>query len=220
MSPVTAEVPDSWDDEPSASSSASTQFSNRPAPSKRAVAAAVPDDWDDESNDEAVEPDSDLNKKIWQDANTRAPMPEVLVKSATGGTGAVIAPPPAAFQAPMRILKRPTSAAPSARSDSSSRNAESLQEREARYHAARERIFGLGEAEGGSAAESTLALSRQDNRTNKPGSHTSKPSVPVVRAPLGPSEGIDGQQNHGFSGRSRAPAPPSVADEPGASAMS
>jgi len=69
------------------------------------------------------------------------PMPTLL----SSRTGSVIFPPPAVFQPTMHILKRPASSSPSPgnrMASSSSSSGETIQDREARYAAARERIFG------------------------------------------------------------------------------
>ena len=71
-------------------------------------------------------------------------MPAVVAVTPAGShTAPAIVPPAAALQAPMRILKRP-SPNPSSSSSSSSMldQRQSLAEREARYQAARDRIFG------------------------------------------------------------------------------
>lgn len=71
----------------------------------------------------------------------------------------------------MRILKRPSpsSLSPTVPTNSSSATGETLKEREARYHAARERIFGT---------------SQQENDDNKKAASNSPPYI--VREPGGP----------------------------------
>ncbi|KAK0223937.1 hypothetical protein IW262DRAFT_1370017 [Armillaria fumosa] len=135
-------IADDWD-----APSASTPVTTR-------AAAPVRDDWeDDEDEDEAQAeaPTEEANQRLWNDANTKpaAPMPTVVSSSTP-------TPPPAAFQPAMRILKRPgtgtvanAAAAPSAGEEGSFR------EREARYQAARERIFG-GEREQATGASTVL----------------------------------------------------------------
>ncbi|KAK0194472.1 hypothetical protein F5146DRAFT_998850 [Armillaria mellea] len=125
-------IADDWD-APSASTSVTTRAAVATAP--------VRDDWEDdededEDEDEAQAPTEEANQRLWNDANTKpaAPMPTVVSNSTP-------TPPPAAFQPVMRILKRPAAssgvpAAPSGEEE------ESFREREARYQAARERIFG------------------------------------------------------------------------------
>jgi hypothetical protein len=101
-------------------------------------------------------------------------------------SGSVIPPPAAAFQPAMRILKRPQSSSPSQSSATFSAPppAETLQEREARYAAARERIFGAEGSEGTAASP--------------------KPSdnVKIIREPKAP-EMTPGKQTQstGFKGR-------------------
>ncbi|KAH9941538.1 hypothetical protein B0H21DRAFT_752379 [Amylocystis lapponica] len=149
---------------------------------RRAPLQAVPDDWDEADDDEEED-----QQQIWEDANKKMPMPELVI---SGSSITSTAPPPtAAFQPALRILKRPTA---SQTSSSSSANTltdtqKSYAEREAQYQAARERIF-------------------QDNLQNRPitnkspnGAHSSQgdtdampPSgsavaVKVVRNPRGPT---------------------------------
>ncbi|KAJ7861282.1 hypothetical protein B0H13DRAFT_2568349 [Mycena leptocephala] len=80
------------------------------------------------------------NQRIWENANAQMPMPSLIV------SGAAAAPPAAALQPKMRILKRPTNAGPVGLPPPTVAG-ETLKEREARYQAARERIFGA-EADG------------------------------------------------------------------------
>ncbi|KAK0469063.1 uncharacterized protein EV420DRAFT_1633496 [Desarmillaria tabescens] len=145
-------VADDWDAPPASTST------------RAAVASApVRDDWeddDDDEEDEAQAPTEEANQRLWNDANTKsaAPMPTVVSSSTP-------TPPPAAFQPVMRILKRPTNSPNS--SVSSVPSTESFREREARYQAARERIFGNGNENGEGLG----------------------PSSTVVRNPRGPEEG-------------------------------
>ncbi|KAG7442873.1 uncharacterized protein BT62DRAFT_935601 [Guyanagaster necrorhizus] len=88
-------------------------------------------------------------------------------------------PPAAAFQPVMRILKRPTNSTNS--SVSSVPSTESFSEREARYQAARERIFGNGEP------------------------LSSSSSSAVVRNPRGPEEEKGFTQRNGNTSQSQAP---------------
>lgn len=125
-------VADDWD-APSASTS-----------TRAAVATApVRDDWEDDEDedDQAQAPTEEANQRLWNDANTKpaAPMPTVVSSSTP-------TPPPAAFQPVMRILKRPDTNAANSEVPSVPSGEESFREREARYQAARERIFG-GERE-------------------------------------------------------------------------
>ncbi|KAJ7227587.1 hypothetical protein B0H12DRAFT_1240505 [Mycena haematopus] len=93
------------------------------------------DDWEDD-DDDADENGAD-NQQIWHNANTRAPMPHLIASPAAA------APPAAALQPAMRILKRPSATATSP-SLPPVGPGETLREREARYRAARDRIFGDG----------------------------------------------------------------------------
>lgn len=76
--------------------------------------------------------------------NKKVPMPQLVATTPRMGSIPSVVPPAAAFQSPIRILKR--SAAPTQRcaSDDSSlasANTKTFAERSARYNAARERIF-------------------------------------------------------------------------------
>ena len=111
-------------------------------------------------------------------------MPELLISSSSTMSTAV--PPPAtAFQAPMRILKRPSSQNSSSNSSSSQTPAESLAQREARYQAARERIFGGDDGSGINVSDSGNGkFKHRELRKGSP----SLPAVNVMRNPTGPSE--------------------------------
>jgi len=164
---------DSWD-QPSTSNRPNTIL-RRPVPT-----TSVPDDWDADDDEE-----EENNQKIWEDANTRAPMPELIISSST--TTATVVPPPAtAFQAPMRILKRPSSQNASPNSTSSQTPAETLAQREARYHAARERIFKGDDGSGSNVSDTGSVKSKHVG-----GARNESPSIPavnVVRNPIGPSD--------------------------------
>lgn len=122
-------------------------------------------------------------------SNQRAPMPQFVMGGLSTGGASVTSPPPAAFQPALRILKRPTaspssfsstSSLPTPGSGSSSTSSSTYAEREARYQAARDRIFGDN-----SPSPST------PNEPNQPStqSSSSKPSPPlvrIVREPKGP----------------------------------
>ena len=105
-------------------------------------------------------------------------MPHLLISPSS--TGPLQAPlPPAAFQAPVRILKRssPSSQIPppagSGGSSSPSTQQKSLAEREARYQAARDRIF----------ADSSCADEKAESGG---GGGNGGVAVSVVRNPRGP----------------------------------
>lgn len=73
--------------------------------------------------------------------NKKAPMPELVISGS--GTGLAFPPPPAAFQPALKILKRATTgpALPSSSAPSPADVQKSYAEREAKYQAARQRIF-------------------------------------------------------------------------------
>ncbi|KAI0050329.1 hypothetical protein FA95DRAFT_1676863 [Auriscalpium vulgare] len=147
---------------------------------RRAPATAVPDDWDVDD-----EPDEQDAQKIWEDANTKAPMPIVIL--APSRSQAVV-PPPSAFQTPIRILKRtPTpNAGTSSPSPSASPGPGTFAERSARYNAARERIFADGKGGG--------------EEKGKPEGE----SQGIIRNPIGPGvEGADGAAESVGAGSSR-----------------
>lgn len=169
---------------------------------------SIPDAWDDDEEEE------EDNQKIWEDAyvepfnllqnrpiaelisllssfcsarNARAPMPELVISSSST-TSTVIPPPVSAFQTPMRILKRPSASTNSNTNSSASQGAsgQTLAEREARYQAARERIFGGDDGSG-----SNVTLSDNGNGKSKrgggiPGASSQTQIGNVLRQPLGP----------------------------------
>ncbi|KAK7040718.1 hypothetical protein VNI00_009624 [Paramarasmius palmivorus] len=151
----------------------------RRAPKPKAV---VRDDWEDDEDDDEL-PDEETNKKIWADADSKvpAPMPVVNVSSSRS----VASPPPAAaFQPALKILKRPTPNQTNVDSRTPSpASAESLKDREARYQAARNRIFGR-ESESGLTETPTT-------------------SPRILREPYGPQDNTD---SAGF-GKRQAKAP-------------
>lgn len=105
--------------------------------------------------------------------NTKAPMPELVISSLNTSPP----PPPSILQRPMQILKRPTASNSSPATTSQTGTNESLTQREARYHAARERIFGAD-------------------------SEQKEQETVVVRNLRGPTE-QGGEPTKGFSGRRR-----------------
>ena len=115
-------------------------------------------------------------------------MPEVLISSSST-TASAVSPPAVAFQPQMRILKRPSSQNSSSNLSSSQTPAESLAQREARYQAARERIFGGDDGSENVSEDGSGKLKRG-----------------VIRNPVGPSENSkdagDGQIPKGFKPRS------------------
>lgn len=115
----------------------------------------------------------------------------------------------------MRILKRPSPAISSSASTSTVSAGETFQEREARYQAARERIFGS------STDNSQNNGGKKSPKAKKATSPTSpsNPSVKVVREPRGPtSPNINGEgksENNGFAERrGKQPPGPSTPIQP------
>ncbi|KAJ8475187.1 hypothetical protein ONZ51_g6719 [Trametes cubensis] len=153
--------------------------------------ANVRDDWDDDEDD--AEEQEDPNQ-VWKEANKRAPMPQVVIAgSSTSGTAA-LSPPPAALQPVLRILKRPQASATASSSNSSSPGhsaagspapsadgPKSYAEREARYQAARERIFGEGGV-GATSSESGKDIANLARGGPNPGNIP----VQIAREPKGP----------------------------------
>ena len=141
--------------------------------------------------------------------NAKAPMPELIISPSN--TTSVVPPPPAAIlQTPMRILKRPTASPNSSTNSAASRSSDTLAEREARYQAARERIFG-GDIDAGKNASN---ISKSKKGGCSPGGESSPvpaPNTNVLRDPLGPSDNPDSQASKGFKRRSgKGPGPPVI----------
>ncbi|KAI0634049.1 hypothetical protein C8Q77DRAFT_1109605 [Trametes polyzona] len=161
-----------------------------------ASAAPVRDDWD-EDEDEAAQQESEDPQRLWEEANQRAPMPQVVIANTSTSVTAALSPPPAALQPVLRILKRPSASSPnpspsatgssSPGSGSSTSIAsqlgtpQSYAAREAAYHAARERIFGE------STRESPTATTKSGQQP------AASASVPIAREPKGPPSGITDQ---------------------------
>ncbi|KAG6882102.1 hypothetical protein C0993_011895, partial [Termitomyces sp. T159_Od127] len=140
-----------------------------------------------------------------RNAKAPNPMPELVIAPSATSSNHVVPPPPAAFQPTMRILKRPGADASSKPATPPPSSAESLREREARYQAARERIFGMESttpseelAVDTSSMVETVNLKDRRERTKVP-----TPSATIVRHPRGPStdsteqtppKGFDGQR--------------------------
>lgn len=118
-------------------------------------------------------------------------MPELVISRPSTGPS-VVSPPVTAIQAPLRILKRPSASSTASASSSltnASASSKSFAEREAKYQAARERIFGDPQVEPKDAA---------------PVSRSTPPPVAtaVVRNPRGPSDDPeDGTIPRGFGGK-------------------
>ncbi|KAI0080457.1 hypothetical protein K474DRAFT_1657885 [Panus rudis PR-1116 ss-1] len=142
----------------------------------------IPDDWDnDDDDDEEVEP-----HKLWQDANSKAPMPELVISSTS--TTSTIPPPPAAFQPTLRILKRPAAAAPSPPPSSSEGTQKTYAEREAQYQAARQRIFGQGNTISTPHIDSDGSNTRGGEPSATTQADSQRSAAPVLRQPRGPVE--------------------------------
>ncbi|KAF7324745.1 SUZ domain-containing protein [Mycena kentingensis (nom. inval.)] len=189
-----------WDRDFPPVSTAHSVLVARPQP--RPQAQGVPrvvDDWEDDEEEEEDGEESQggslsrsrtppraagRNQRIWEAANTHtsAPMPTVVLARSSVSVAAPIAP--AAFQPQLRILKRPTSASPAPAVVPTTPAGETLKEREARYQAARERIFGPEDPSAGKEKE-------------KKGSGGRKSSG-IARNPRGPADGTDTPQK-GFS---------------------
>ncbi|KAK7444491.1 hypothetical protein VKT23_015172 [Stygiomarasmius scandens] len=205
---------------PSSSSSDWEYGETSTTAARRREAEVVRDDWEDDDDEPEPEvPSEGVNKKIWEEADRKVPAPMPLVSSSSR-SGA--APPPAAFQPTMKILKRPQpnsnpNSSPGTPSPmggmSASASTESFQEREARYQAARNRIFGEGASSPNSNASSTTSLptssiSREDRL--RASSTKSPPATVVTRNPRGP-ENLSGESsgsNRGFEGRRTRLQPP------------
>ncbi|KAI0726941.1 hypothetical protein C8Q72DRAFT_887045 [Fomitopsis betulina] len=111
-----------------------------PVVKAKTPAAVVRDSWDDDDDEEGTE-EEETPQTLWENANKKAPMPELVISGS--GTGLAFPPPPAAFQPALKILKRATTgpALPSSSAPSPADVQKSYAEREAKYQAARQRIF-------------------------------------------------------------------------------
>ena len=133
-------------------------------------------------------------------------MPSLIISRGTSSTSVALPSLPLNQPPQMRILKRPSpSIPPTPSTNSGSAAGETLKEREARYHAARERIFGSSPNEEQENDDKKLAkkvmsppLSPEPN---------SVASVKLVREPRGP----DGSNfdTKGF-GERKAQRPPAI----------
>ncbi|PFH51171.1 hypothetical protein AMATHDRAFT_3302 [Amanita thiersii Skay4041] len=171
----------------------------------------VPDDWEDDSDDDgSVDNEEERNRRIWKEANAKvpSPMPTVVVSSSSS---AHQPPPPAAFQPALRILKRPSpSSTPLTPNASGDTPSTTLKEREARYQAARDRIFGIDSGTESGVAGSTNIIATGSPNTSPiaspPLSDTgassplSTPTARILREPRGPSESsiTEGHSHKGF----------------------
>ncbi|KAG6919143.1 hypothetical protein DXG01_008950 [Tephrocybe rancida] len=176
----------------------------------KAAVQVVPDDWDDDEDDDEPVTEQD-NQRIWEDANAKAPnpMPTLIIAPSATSASHIVSPPQGAFQPTMRILKRPNSGANKSATPPPSSSAESLREREARYQAARERIFGSESgASTPSGEESPGVLPQPINfKDKRERTKSSTPPATVVRNPRGPTGNVETPTYRGFSGqRARPPS--------------
>jgi len=112
---------------------------SEPAPTKSKE--SVPDDWEADGDNEDDQAKQKLSQQLWEEANARDPQPKVILTS-TAGSSTPNQIPDSLLNAPKMILKRPTSSPASSSPSPSALSQKSIQEREASYQAARERIFG------------------------------------------------------------------------------
>ncbi|EMD37137.1 hypothetical protein CERSUDRAFT_95399 [Gelatoporia subvermispora B] len=185
---------DSWDDPvPTSQPTRST-----------AAAQVVRDDWDDDDEEEDEDP-----QKLWETANKKAPMPQLVLSSSSTTTS--VPPPPAAFQPTLRILKRP-SASPGSSITNIPTQAEkqrSYAEREAQYQAARERIFqDKSKSVGGSEVDGVdrvkLSVPTAEPRNLTPVKILRDPRGPSTPPFADPSSPGDGGTSKGFASRRNA----------------
>nr|GAT57936.1 predicted protein [Mycena chlorophos] len=145
------------------------------------------------------------NRVLWDAANahTPAPMPAVVMARTASSSSAPIVPlAPAAFQPQMRILKRSPNATPSPSvTPAATPPGESLKEREARYAAARERIFGKEEP---SPVVLTPEEKKRAKEKEKKALQQQPPSSSISRNPKGPSDAAgDSSPKAGFASRKK-----------------
>jgi hypothetical protein len=165
--------------------------------------ALVPDNWDDDD----VEEEEQAPQTVWDAANKEAPMPEIL-RSATASTSTATPPPTTAFQPSLRILKRPSPSVTLSPSSPSPQQLETLAQKEARYQAARERIFGDEAVQ--DDGNSNGSTSKKSPQSSKGSSSTVKAdSVIVSRHPTGPGS-TDGSSPRGFGNRKQGKGRPNA----------
>jgi SUZ domain len=134
-------------------------------------------------------------------------MPALIISPSATSSRSVLSPPPGAFQPTMRILKRPSDSTSPTPPPSSS-TSEPIKAREARYQAARDRIF--GEENGPNNSSSQLAR-------KSPASAQDNPIVSIVRNPRGPGDYTADDETvrdptRGFGGR-RAKLSPAASED-------
>lgn len=138
-------------------------------------------------------------------------MPQIQISSQS-----TVLPPAAAIMPSMRILQRPKSSSPAQPGNNTTPGSKSLQEREAEYKAARERIFASsgGGENGSSSREGSPAPKRGiiirgrgggggngARRGSLGGSGDGIVGSGAVREPMGPQEGTRGFGSRGRRGR-------------------
>lgn len=113
------------------------------------------------------------------------------IQPASTSSLGTLPPPAAAFEAPLRILKRPSASESKSPSPLDGQTQVSFKEREAQYQAARERIFG-------------------DNARDKAVPISDKPKTArasIIRDPIGPlSVSSEGEPKRGFRTRKKKTA--------------
>ena len=131
-------------------------------------------------------------------------MPSLIISRGTSSTSVALPSLPLNQPPQMRILKRPSpSLTPTVSTNSGSAAGETLKEREARYHAARERIFGASPNE-----EQENDDKKSIRKVVSPPHSPDPPAiVKLVREPRGP----DGSNfdTKGF-GERKAQRPPAI----------
>ncbi|KAF9484100.1 hypothetical protein BDN70DRAFT_872993 [Pholiota conissans] len=206
---------DAWDDEPRRSTTSNASgIGSTSNVRPKAAPVAVKDDWEDDDEEEEDSSLEDKNRQLWEDANNKEhhPMPAVVISR---GVSASITTPtlPLNQPPPMRILKRPSASPSPSTTNVSTPTGETLQEREARYQAARERIFGGAQEAGGESTEG-----KKNPPSKKSGSQSTSPTpsnsspnssastTKVVRNPRGPSNSSSVSVN-GFGERKKVVPP-------------
>ena len=131
-------------------------------------------------------------------------MPSLIISRGTSSTSVALPSLPLNQPPQMRILKRPSpSLSPTPSTNSGSAAGETLKEREARYHAARERIFGSSPSE-----EQENDDKKTIRKVVTPPLSANPPAIiKLVREPRGP----DGSNfdTKGF-GERKAQRPPAI----------
>ncbi|KAG8934837.1 hypothetical protein FRC02_009157 [Tulasnella sp. 418] len=172
----------------------------------------IPEDWDDEDIEEAPMDTSTLdtaNKIVWDEANSKETVYGIAVASSSSASNTIAAAANAAFSAqPKRvILKRPAgSSPPTSNPSTESTQQKSLEDRQASYQAAREKIFGSSTADTSSQGPIPTFTSIANKELEAP--------LSKWRDPFGPKIGPDGKVTRGFIAKREpgvgSPAPQSL----------